>query len=67
MIRLIIQDAHRRNPEPLPAIMFLHGDYTGQPHQKLDQLVNDSLETSGIVFGIKDYRSPNLHLVGEQF
>jgi hypothetical protein len=66
MIRLIIQDAHRRNPQPLPVIAFLHGDYTGQPHRELDQLVNDFLETSGIVFGIKDYRSPNLHLLGEQ-
>ena len=66
MIRLIIQDAHRRNPQPLPVIAFLHGDYTGQPHRELDQLVNDFLETSGVVFGIKDDRSPNLHLLGEQ-
>jgi hypothetical protein len=66
MIRLIIQDAHRRNPQPLPVIVFLHGDYTGQPHRELDQLVDDFLETSGIVFGIKDTRSPNLHLLGEQ-
>ena len=47
-------------------IVFLHGDHTGQPHRELDQLVNDFLETSGVVFGIKDYRSPNLHLLGEQ-
>ena len=66
MIRLIIQDAHRRNPQPLPVVVFLHGDYTGQPHRDLDQLVNDFLETSGVVFGIKDDRSPNLHLLGEQ-
>jgi len=66
MIRLIIRDAHRRNPQPLPVIVFLHGDYTGQPHRELGELVDDFLETSGIVFGIKDYRSPNLHLVGEQ-
>jgi len=66
MIRSIIRDAHRRNPQPLPVIAFLHGDYTGQPHRALDELVDDFLETSGIVFGIKDYRSPNLHLVGEQ-
>jgi hypothetical protein len=66
MIRLIIQDAHRRNPQPLPVIVFLHGDSTGQPHRELDQLVGDFLETSGIVFGIRDSRSPNLHLIGEQ-
>jgi hypothetical protein len=66
MIRHIIQEAHRRNPQPLPVIVFLHGDYTGQPRRELDELVDDFLETSGIVFGLKDYRSPNLHLLGEQ-
>src|SRR6476660_1058831 len=53
LIRLIIQDAHRRNPQPLPVIVFLDGDYTGQPHGTLDQVVDDFLETSGMVFGIK--------------
>jgi hypothetical protein len=66
MIRLIIQDAHRRSPQPLPAIVFLHGDHTGQPIQELNELVDDFLETSGIVFGIKDSRYlPMLPLIGE--
>jgi len=47
--------------------VFLHGDHTGQPRRELDQLVDDFLETSGIVFGIRDYRSPQLHfIIGEQ-
>ena len=58
LIRLIIQDAHRRNPQPLPVIVFLDGDYTGQPRGTLDQVVDDFLETSGMVFGIKDRRAP---------
>jgi hypothetical protein len=67
IIRLIIRDAYRRNPKPLPVIVFLHGDHTGQPHGELNKLVDDFLETSGIVFGIRDYRSPNLRfLIGEQ-
>jgi hypothetical protein len=66
LIRLIIRDAYRRNPKPLPVIVFLHGDHTGQPHRELNDLVDDFLETSGIVFGIRDYRSPNVHLIGEQ-
>jgi hypothetical protein len=67
LIRLIIRDAYRRNPRPLPVIVFLHGDHTGQPRRELDKLVDDFLETSGIVFGIRDYRSPELHfLFGEQ-
>ena len=67
MIRLIIQDAYRRNPRPLPVIVFLHGDHTGQPRRELDKLVDDFLETSGIVFGIRDDRSASLlFIIGEQ-
>jgi acetyl esterase/lipase len=51
LIRLIIHDAYRRNPKPLPVIVFLHGDHTGQPRRELDKLVDDFLETSGVVFG----------------
>jgi hypothetical protein len=54
MIRLIVEDAHRRNPQPLPVVVMLHSDHTGMPLPELDELVNDLLETSGIVFGIKD-------------
>jgi len=60
MVRMIIQDAQRRNPQPLPALVFLDGDYTGQPKSELNHLIDDFLETSGIVFGIKDERSPSL-------
>jgi hypothetical protein len=64
LIRLVIQDAHRRNPQPLPVIVFLDGDYTGQPLRELDELVDDFLGTSGIVFGIKDSHSPAVPRMG---
>src|ERR1700730_15084631 len=51
MLRTIIQDAPHRNPKPLPAVVFLDGDHTGQPRSELDQVVDDILETSGIVSG----------------
>jgi hypothetical protein len=60
MVRLIIQDAHRRNPQPLPVVVFLDGDYTGQPLWELNALIGDFLETSGMVFGIKDTSFPGL-------
>jgi hypothetical protein len=66
LVRLIIRDAYRRNPKPLPVIVFLHGDHTGQPHVELNKLVDDFLETSGVVFGIRDNRSPSVFLIGEQ-
>jgi hypothetical protein len=68
MMRLIIQDAHGRNPQPLPVIVFLDGDNTGQPRSELDRVVDDILETSGIVFGIKDEKAPKCCglMIGEQ-
>ncbi|HEY4741074.1 MAG TPA: hypothetical protein VIH76_10815 [Candidatus Acidoferrales bacterium] len=54
MIRLIIRDAQQRNPEPLPAIVFLYGGRGAQPNDELNQLADEVLETSGIVFGIRD-------------
>jgi hypothetical protein len=67
IVRLIIRDAYQRNPKPLPVIVFLHGDHTGQPHGELNKLVDDFLETSGIVFGIRNAQSPDLlFIIGEQ-
>jgi hypothetical protein len=67
VIRLLIRDAYARNPRPLPVVVFLHGDHTGQPHGDLNRLVDDFLESSGVVFGIRDARTPNQHfIIGEQ-
>jgi hypothetical protein len=60
MVRLIIHDSYHRNPQPLPVVVFLDGDYTGQPLSDLNHLVDDFLETSGIVFGIKDAYFPSM-------
>ena len=54
LLRLIIEDAHQRNPQPLPVLLCLHSDYTGIPQPEFAKIVDDLLETSGIVFGIKD-------------
>lgn len=68
MILLIMQDAYRRNPQPLPAIVFLYGGRGAQPIDALNQIVDDILETSGIVFGIRDELSSNVSpaRIGEQ-
>lgn len=68
MIRLVIQDSYHRNPQPLPIFVFLDGDHTGQPLVDLMQVTSDFLETSGIVFGIKDQDYPDMRPLrnGEQ-
>jgi hypothetical protein len=60
MIHMILQNADDSNPQPLPVIVFLHSDWTGMPKDELNNLVNDVLETSGVVFGIKDQRVPDM-------
>jgi hypothetical protein len=54
MTRLVIEDAHKRNPQPLPVLFYLHSDYTGIPAPEFNRLMDELLETSGIVFGLKD-------------
>jgi hypothetical protein len=54
LVRLIIDDAHQSNPQPLPVVVFLHSDHTGMPLPELNLIANEFLETSGITFGIKD-------------
>jgi hypothetical protein len=54
LVRLIIEDAHQANPQPLPVVVFLHSDHTGMPLSELNLIANEFLETSGITFGIKD-------------
>jgi len=39
-------------------IVFLHSDHTGMPLKEVNELVDDVLETSGIVFGIKSNSPP---------
>ena len=46
LMRLIVEDAHQRNPQPLPAIVFLHSDHTGMPQDELDRVASALLETS---------------------
>src|SRR5437868_10112114 len=53
LIRLIV-DNDRSNRKSMPVLVFLHSDHTGMPPVELDQLVDDLLRVSGIVYGIKD-------------
>lgn len=60
MIRLIIQDAHQRHPQPLPVLWVLYGDYSDTPAGELPKALHELEENSGIVFGIKDADARNL-------
>jgi hypothetical protein len=64
MFRLILQNAHKLQPQPLPVLVFLYGDWSGMPFGEVDDLVKDLLETSAIVYGIRDSRFPTMGLLG---
>ena len=59
-MRLIVEETVRDDSHPVPVIVFLDGDFDGQPPNELDDLIDDLLKVSGMVFGIRDKRSPNV-------
>jgi hypothetical protein len=56
LIQGIISEALSRDPRPLPVLLVLLSDQTGLPPNEVNPMINDLLETSGILFGIKDSR-----------
>jgi hypothetical protein len=58
MLQLILKNARDTKPGPVPVIIFLHSDHTGMPAKEVEELVDNVLETSGIVFGIKNSSLP---------
>lgn len=54
-------------PERVPVVIFLYGDHSGMPRSEADHFIDELLETSATVYGLKDLRSPGLwFLPGEQ-
>jgi len=59
LIRLIVTDTrsaatHGASTDRLPVLVFLYGDHSGTYALEADTIIQDLLETSGIVFGISD-------------
>lgn len=69
LLRIILDETHRTDPQPLPVVLFLHSDTTGMPRHEADVLLDELLETSGFAFGIKDAAAadyPHGRFFGEQ-
>jgi hypothetical protein len=54
MIQLIGDNARRTRPQPLPAIVFIHGDQTDLPEKRAQQMAEGLLATSSIVYGVNN-------------
>lgn len=68
-VELIMKNAHQGTSEWLPVLLFLYGDHCGTYTSEADRIIEDVLETSGIVFGLSDGRwrfDPSLMFVGGQ-
>jgi hypothetical protein len=66
-LQLIVDTTRAAKPEPLPAVIFLYGDWSGMPKHEADHFIDELLETSAIAFGLQDQRSPHIWWVpGEQ-
>jgi hypothetical protein len=70
-LQLIVDATRSMEPEPVPVVIFLYGDYSGMDKSEADHFVDELLETSAIAYGLKDSRSPQVgwlesRLWGEQ-
>ena len=66
-LQLIIDATRSAKPEPVPIVIFLYGDHSGMPKSEANHFIDELLETSAIVYGLRDRRSPGIwFLPGEQ-
>jgi hypothetical protein len=59
-LQIIVDATRSSDPEPLPVVVFLYGDWSGMPRSEADHFIDELLGTSAIVYGLKDRRSPHM-------
>jgi hypothetical protein len=65
-LQLIVDATRSTEPEPLPVVIFLYGDYSGMDKSEANHFIDELLETSAVAYGLRDRRSPRIWLIGEQ-
>lgn len=55
----IVAESKKLPSGPVPVVIFLYGDYSAMPRKEADGFVDALLQTSAIVYGLKDSRSPH--------
>jgi hypothetical protein len=58
MVRLLLLNVHETQPDRLPILLFFYGDHCATYPKEAEEIINDVLETSGIIFGVSDGRWP---------
>lgn len=54
MIRMVLRDTRHTIPARLPVFLFLYGDHSATFESDANNILEDLLESSGIVFGMND-------------
>jgi hypothetical protein len=52
-LRLIIEATRSLVSEPLPGVIFLHGDYSGMDRSEANHFIDELLETSAVAYGLR--------------
>jgi hypothetical protein len=65
-LQLIVDETRSVEPEPVPVLIFLYGDYSAMPRSEADHFIGELLETSAVAYGLRDRRSPRIWSLGEQ-
>lgn len=53
-LRSVLDQSQQMNPQPLPVVVFLYGDHSGMERSDIDEIENELLKRSVIVFGINN-------------
>lgn len=58
MIRMVLDNVHQDTPQRLPVFLFLFGDHCDAFEDEAHRIIEEVLETSGVVFGMNDNGYP---------
>ncbi len=59
-LQLIVDATRSQAHDTVPVVIFLYGDFSAMPRGEADRFVDELLETSATVYGLRDRRSPRL-------
>ena len=58
LVHAILENTHSAKSDRLPILLFFYGDHSATYPDEAKKIIEDVLETSGMVFGISDGRWP---------
>ncbi len=63
-LQKIVQATASKDPERIPAVIFLYDDYSAMPKDEADHFVDQLLSSAVTVYGLRDSGSPKIRMAG---